>query len=243
MSWYEGHGAGGSGTVALSWLSRSEPSALVGWGNRGTAESSRAGRGERSQGCRLIPGKERAAWPQLDLTDIRSPLGLTMAAGPGGGQGHGTGHRSGDPGPSRGARPRQPVGARSAPGQVTVPAAACPRLGGGFPEPPSPRVDGAPVPTRPGHSRRRLGQPMPRHGLDPACAGRGHHAGRPPRGTGRAALMSGPWHPPRARLGCPAAAHAWDSCSLPARRPLHTLPCVPHGTGHPTAPGTARRRA
>lgn len=33
-----------------------------------------------------------------------------------------------------------------------------------------------------------------------------------PHGTGWAALMSGPWHPPCS--GCPAAVHAWDSCSL-----------------------------
>lgn len=69
----------------------------------------------------------------------------------------------------------------------------------------------------------------------------GEGAPRGPRGTGWAALMSGPWHP--SRSGCPAAADAWDSCSLPARRPHRGLPCVPHGTGHPTAAGTAWHRA
>lgn len=244
MSWHEGHGAGGSGTVALSWLSCSEPLALVGWGNRGTAESSRAGRGEWSQSCRLIPGKEQPAWPHLDLTGIRSPSGLTMAAGPGGGQGHGTGHRSGDPGPSRGARPWHPVGARSAPGQVTVPAAACPRLGGASPEPPSPGVDGAPVPTRPDRSRRRLGQPMPRHGLDPACVGRGHHAcSPPPQWHGAGCPDVRPMASPPCSLGLPSCCACLGFLQPPGTpAPPHAATRAPrqrapHRTRHRTAPG------
>lgn len=51
-------------------------------------------------------------------------------------------------------------------------------------------------------------------------------------GTGWAALMSGPWHPPCS--GCPAAAHAWDSCSIPAQHSM--LSPLPHV---PTALGTA----
>lgn len=63
-------------------------------------------------------------------------------------------------------------------------------------------------------------------------------------GTGWAALMSGPWHPPCS--GCPAAAHAWDSCSLPARHSTaqhsmaqHAVPTATcaRGSGHRVALG------
>lgn len=81
----------------------------------------------------------------------------------------------------------------------------------------------------------RLNHPVPQHSPHPTCVGRGHHAGLPWHWVGYPDVR--PVASPCS--GCPAAAHAWDSCSVPAQHGMaqhSSLSPLPHV---PTAPGIA----
>lgn len=183
--------------------------------------------------------KEKLSWPQLDLMAL-GVLGFTVAVGLGGGRSACPHNRN--PGPVRGVRPRQlwvPGQHQGRSPSPWPPALSRPRSGGGFP---SRQAMGWPGPWCPcALNAVDPGSASLCRGTAPAPCAWGGGTTRVRCGTGWAALMSGPWHPPCS--GCPAAAHAWDSCSLPAQWPHRTLPHVPHGTGHPAAPGIAWHQA
>lgn len=202
--------------------SAQQPVALVGWGNRGTAKSDRAGQWERSRGSRLVPAARAGSvggsgWHSLSWMWHRSPWSWRWLQGQAGVTARVPAAVIQDPPEAQGRDSLRVAGHR--------PHHRLSSLGCSFP------------------SCRAAGWTRPWAQPGPHVCGEGAPRGSP-RGTGWAALMSAPWHP-RAQAaqllhmpGIPAASLHANPTAAAMRAPPHR---APRGTRHRVSLGIGCR--